>query len=85
MKESASRGMDSLLQRRIDENLSPAFRATGRDVNGGYAEYMTVPENYSLSDTSISRMPKQPSFMRWRRRPSERSSSLASKTGSASA
>ena len=29
-----------------DENLSPAFRATGRDVNGGYAEYMTVPEDY---------------------------------------
>jgi len=29
-----------------DENLSPAFRATGRDVNGGYAEYMTVPEEY---------------------------------------
>jgi alcohol dehydrogenase, propanol-preferring len=30
-----------------DENLSPEFRATGRDVNGGYAEYMTVPEEYS--------------------------------------
>jgi propanol-preferring alcohol dehydrogenase len=29
-----------------DENLSPEFRATGRDVNGGYAEYMTVPEDY---------------------------------------
>ncbi len=26
------------------ENLCPAFRATGRDANGGYAEYMTVPE-----------------------------------------
>jgi propanol-preferring alcohol dehydrogenase len=25
------------------ENLSPDFRATGRDANGGYAEYMTVP------------------------------------------
>ncbi len=25
------------------ENLCPAFRATGRDANGGYAEYMTVP------------------------------------------
>jgi propanol-preferring alcohol dehydrogenase len=23
------------------------FRATGRDVNGGYAEYMTVPEGYA--------------------------------------
>jgi propanol-preferring alcohol dehydrogenase len=31
----------------IDENLSDAFRATGRDANGGYAEYMTVPEDYA--------------------------------------
>ena len=30
-----------------DENLAPAFTATGRDVNGGYAEYMTVPEAYA--------------------------------------
>jgi propanol-preferring alcohol dehydrogenase len=30
-----------------DENLSPQFRATGRDVDGGYAEYMTVPEVYA--------------------------------------
>ncbi len=29
------------------ENLSPAFRATGRDANGGYAEYMTVGEDYA--------------------------------------
>jgi propanol-preferring alcohol dehydrogenase len=29
------------------ENLSPEFRATGRDVNGGYAEFMTVPEDYA--------------------------------------
>jgi len=29
------------------ENLSPQFRATGRDVNGGYAEFMTVPESYA--------------------------------------
>ena len=29
------------------ENISPAFRATGRDVNGGYAELMTVPERYA--------------------------------------
>ena len=29
------------------ENISPAFRATGRDVNGGYAELMTVPEVYA--------------------------------------
>ena len=25
------------------ENLCPHFKATGRDVNGGYAQYMTVP------------------------------------------
>ena len=30
-----------------DENLSPEFRATGRDANGGYAEYMTIGENYA--------------------------------------
>ena len=30
-----------------DENLSPAFRATGRDVHGGYAELMTVGEDYA--------------------------------------
>ena len=31
-----------------DENLSDAFRATGRDVDGGYAEFMTVPEAYAV-------------------------------------
>jgi propanol-preferring alcohol dehydrogenase len=30
-----------------DENLSPQFRATGRDVDGGYAQYMTVPQDYA--------------------------------------
>ena len=30
-----------------DENLSPDFVATGRDVDGGYAEFMTVPEGYA--------------------------------------
>ena len=30
-----------------DENISPEFTATGRDANGGYSEYMTVPENYA--------------------------------------
>jgi len=30
-----------------DENLSECFRATGCDVNGGYAEYMTIGENYA--------------------------------------
>lgn len=28
-----------------NDNLCPEFKATGRDVNGGYAEYMTVPES----------------------------------------
>ena len=32
---------------RGDENLCPEFRATGRDANGGYAEYMVVPENFA--------------------------------------
>ncbi|MDX1498582.1 MAG: alcohol dehydrogenase catalytic domain-containing protein [Woeseiaceae bacterium] len=31
-----------------EENLSAAFRATGRDVDGGYAEFMTVPEAYAV-------------------------------------
>ena len=30
-----------------NENLCPDFRATGRDVNGGYARYMTVPEGFA--------------------------------------
>lgn len=30
-----------------NENLCPEFRATGRDANGGYAEYMTVPEDFA--------------------------------------
>jgi len=29
------------------ENLCPDFQATGRDVNGGYAEYMTVPSSFA--------------------------------------
>ena len=31
----------------VDENIRPEFSATGRDVNGGYAEYMTVPVAYA--------------------------------------
>ncbi len=31
------------------ENLCHKFRATGRDVNGGYAEYMTVQESFAFS------------------------------------
>ena len=29
------------------ENLCAVFRATGRDVNGGYAGYMVVPEDFA--------------------------------------
>lgn len=29
------------------ENICPSFRATGRDAHGGYAEYMTVPEQFA--------------------------------------
>jgi propanol-preferring alcohol dehydrogenase len=28
------------------ENLCPQFRATGRDINGGYAEFMVADENF---------------------------------------
>ncbi|MDJ0957965.1 MAG: zinc-dependent alcohol dehydrogenase family protein [Arenicellales bacterium] len=30
-----------------NENVDDSFVATGRDVNGGYAEYMTVPDAYA--------------------------------------
>jgi alcohol dehydrogenase, propanol-preferring len=30
-----------------DENLCSNFRATGRDAHGGYADYMTVPEDFA--------------------------------------
>lgn len=30
-----------------EENLCPQFQATGRDANGGYAEYMTVPAAFA--------------------------------------
>ena len=36
-----------------DENLSPAFRATGRDAPGGYAEFMTVSQDYACAIPSI--------------------------------
>lgn len=32
-----------------NENLCPAFAATGRDANGGYAEYMTVAEDFAYA------------------------------------
>jgi propanol-preferring alcohol dehydrogenase len=31
-----------------NENLCSQFLATGRDVNGGYAQYMTVPEDFTF-------------------------------------
>lgn len=31
------------------ENLCPEFRATGRDADGGYAEFMTIPEKFAFS------------------------------------
>ncbi len=42
------------------ENLCPSFKATGRDVNGGYAEYMVaksdfvykIPDNISFIDAA---------------------------------
>jgi len=30
------------------ENLCAEYKATGRDANGGYAEYMTAKENYAV-------------------------------------
>ena len=33
----------------VDENLSQDFEATGRDANGGYAEFMTVGEDYAYA------------------------------------
>jgi propanol-preferring alcohol dehydrogenase len=30
-----------------EENLCPNFKATGRDADGGYAEYMVVPAGYT--------------------------------------
>jgi propanol-preferring alcohol dehydrogenase len=31
-----------------NENLCPDFRATGRDAHGGYAEYMTVHQDFAV-------------------------------------
>ena len=33
---------------KVDENISDEFAATGLHVNGGYAEYMTVPAAYAF-------------------------------------
>ena len=39
---------DKLFCRQGNDNLCAGFKATGRDVNGGYAEYMTVPEDFAF-------------------------------------
>jgi len=36
-----------------NENLCQEYQATGRDANGGYAEYMTVSENAAFSIPAI--------------------------------
>ena len=36
-----------------NENLCADFKATGRDVNGGYAEYMTVREDFAYRIPAI--------------------------------
>ena len=36
-----------------NENLCPEFRATGRDANGGYAQYMVVPETFAYPIPSV--------------------------------
>lgn len=33
---------------RGEENLCPEFRATGRDCDGGYAEFMTIPAAFAV-------------------------------------
>jgi propanol-preferring alcohol dehydrogenase len=35
------------------ENLCPGFRATGRDANGGYAQFMTVSQEFAHSIPDI--------------------------------
>ncbi len=35
------------------ENLCPDFKATGRDANGGYAEYLTVREDFAYAIPDI--------------------------------
>lgn len=35
------------------ENLCPEFKATGRDAHGGYAEYMTINENFAYKIPSV--------------------------------
>ena len=39
--------------RQGDDNLCSSFKATGRDAHGGYAEYMTVPEDFAFEIPEI--------------------------------
>jgi alcohol dehydrogenase, propanol-preferring len=36
-----------------NENLCQSFEATGRDANGGYAQYMTVAENFAYAIPAV--------------------------------
>ena len=36
-----------------NENLCPAFEATGRDANGGYAQYMTVADGFAYAIPAV--------------------------------
>ncbi|MDH4266218.1 MAG: zinc-dependent alcohol dehydrogenase family protein [Deltaproteobacteria bacterium] len=36
-----------------NENLCPEFKATGRDVNGGYAQYTTIQEEFAYAIPGI--------------------------------
>ena len=36
-----------------NENLCPEFKATGRNANGGYAEYMTVHEDFAYAIPNV--------------------------------
>jgi len=36
-----------------NENLCQEFKATGRDINGGYAEFIVVPEDFAFSIPDI--------------------------------
>ena len=38
-----------------DENLSAEFQATGCDVDGGYAEFMTIGEDYAVAIPEVGR------------------------------
>jgi alcohol dehydrogenase, propanol-preferring len=41
------------------ENYCPDFRATGWDEDGGYAEYITIPEDYALPLNHVKLEPRE--------------------------